>query len=262
MRENHRRHPGYLALAILLLMFLTACGARVDQTVTFYDDEGWDAEVRITLPREIVALAGAQTQLDAEIANMARELEAAGAKVSYEVEQEEGLITYVIDATGSGLHVLRQIAFDGADIQMRSVGGKEQISFAMNVPYDLAGGSITLIGDDVISSNGRIIDRGKVQWVNASGRIEAVIVPKSRFGLQSLLLPLGLVAALVGLVAIGVRRSRRPQLAIPSPSLPLPSQPVQVSPEHFCGQCGTPLGSEARFCPGCGHPTKLVEGEH
>lgn len=271
--EYRRCCPGYLALVTVLLLFLAGCGARVDQTVTFFDDEGWEADVRITLPQEVIAFA-AQAQLDAEIANLARDLEAAGAKVSYKVEQEEGLITYIIDAKGSGLDILRQVAFDGADIQMQLVDGQEQIFFRMNVPYDLAGGTITLIGDEVIDSNGRIIDDGKVQWVNASGRIEAVMVPKSRFGGQALLLPLGLAAAFVGLVAVGVRRSRSQptaaappplvapaQPAAPAPALPQPSLPVQVSPARYCGHCGAPMGSEARFCPACGQPTKRIEGE-
>lgn len=274
MEDSRRRYPGYLALATVLLLFLAACGARVDQTVTFFDGEGWDADVRITLPQEVIAFAAAQAQLDAEIANLARDLEAAGAEVSYEVEQEEGLITYIIDAKGSGLDILRQVAFDGADIQMQLVDGQEQIFFRMNVPYDLAGGTITLIGDEVIDSNGRIVDDGKVQWVNASGRIEAIIVPKSRFGGQALLLPLGLAVAFIGLVAVGVRRSRsQPAAPLPAPlatpaqpsaratALPLPSPPVQVSPARFCGHCGAPMGSEARFCPACGQPTKRIEGE-
>ncbi len=276
MKQDHRRDFFYLALAVLLLMILTACGARVDQTVTFYDDQSWAAEILITLPREVVALAGTTTQIDAEIAGLVREMEQAGARVSYEAREDEGLITYVMDAEGSGLDILQQIAFEDADIQMRSVDGKQQIAFAMFVPYDFAGGTITLIGDEIVSSNGRVIEDGKVQWTNSSGLIEAVIVPKSRFGAASLLVRVAAVAGIVGLAAAGLylaRRRSKQSIQGPEEPAPLPQgrifqpqeaighpQPAASQPQdmvgRFCGHCGAPLSNEARFCPTCGQASK------
>lgn len=228
---------GYLVAISLLLLLLTACGMRVDQTVTFYDDQSWEAEIVVAVPPELMALSGgAAAELDAEIARLAEEMETAGARVSYETQQEDGRQSYHIVVEGNGIDVLQQIAFEDADIRVRSVDGQQRVEFAMLVPYNLNIGTITLIGDEIVSSNGRVVEKGKVQWTNTSGRIEAVLVPKSRFGASTLLFPVAVGSMLV-VAGAGFYFLRR----------------RQAPAARFCGRCGASMEHDARFCPACGH---------
>jgi hypothetical protein len=43
-----------LLALIIVTLSLTACGGAVDQTVTFYKNESWTAETRLSLPGELV----------------------------------------------------------------------------------------------------------------------------------------------------------------------------------------------------------------
>lgn len=233
----------HLLLALLIFALVSvACGARVDQTATFYDDQSWDAELVITIPQEMMVFGVTSAAIEREIANEIRNMEAAGVQVSYESRTDEGTLQYYVEAKGDNLISLQRIAFDGADIAFTTVDGQPQIAFAMFVPRDLAGSSITLIGKEILSSNGRITESGRVEWLNPTGRIEAVIVPKSRFDITALLGPLGAGAGLLAMVSAGFYFARRRRSRSPHSHL------------RLCNHCGGPLGPNARFCATCGNP--------
>lgn len=228
----------------ITLFLLAACGTRIDQTATFYDDQSWDAEIVITIPRELAAIAGATSDFDNEIANEIQDMERAGVEVSYESRTEDGALKYFIEAQGDSLDSLQNIAFGGADIGTRRVNGQQQIEFAMNVPADLVGSSITLMGKEIVSSNGRVVEKGKVEWINPRGRVEAVIVPKSRFGFSALLGPLGIGAGVLAMAGVGLYLFRRRRSQVQ----------VQATHSGFCSHCGVSLSPTARFCGNCGQP--------
>ncbi len=235
------KHKWSILTIAFVVLLLTACGTRIDQTATFYDDQSWNAEIVITIPQQLIALAGTTTGFDQEIAEELRDMESAGVDISYESRSEEGAVKYFIKAQGNDLSSLQRIAFEGAAINMRTVNGQQQIEFAMNMPSGLVGSSITLIGEEIVSSNGRVVEKGKVEWFNPTGRIEAVIVPKSRFGLSTLLGPLGIGAGVLLVAGMGFYLARR-------------RRPQKQGAVRFCSRCGSVLASSARFCNKCGRP--------
>jgi hypothetical protein len=121
-------------------------------------------------------------------------------------------------------------------LAVEEVDGQRQIHFSQFVTGNILeanSNTLTLIGGDIVSTNGHQLDDGSVQWVNPSGRIEAVLTEKSRFSLATLLIPATLLAASGG--GWFFYRQRKQQAA-------------------FCAHCGAQLGAGAKFCPSCGRP--------
>lgn len=230
----------WLLLFAFALMFLAGCGANMEQTITFYVNEEWAAESSIEVPLQSLALVGGKPQMDTVIEEMVTEMEAEGARVSWNSSEEDGSVIYTLEAKGEGYEGLRQVAFEDAEITTMEEDGRRLIHFSTFIPRDFLDANrntITLVGREIVSaSNGDVIvDKGTVQWVNPSGRIEAVLEAKRGFGLLSLLIPIGLVAGVVGaffLARQGFGRSRSP----------------------FCPSCGAELAPQAKFCPHCGQP--------
>lgn len=220
-----------VVIVALFGLFLTACGADVEQTVTFKRDEAWEAEMVIILPPETAALAGGLGAIESQLAEAMDELEVMGVTTSLEPGRDnDGNPTYTIYTAGQRLDILENIAFDNGSLSAQMVDGQRQI--AVDYYPDLSDGNftLTLIGGKVISSNGEEIGGGKVRWVNP-GRVQAVLTEKSPFNFAILLIPAGIALfVVVGLVV--VRLNRGPH----------------------CFNCGYRLSSQAIFCPNCGAP--------
>ncbi len=223
---------------LLLALLVVGCGGQIDQTVTLYKDETWAAEMSIRLPAEAVALLGSTTELDQSIEEGVAEIQAMGADASWSSRREDTTLIYTIESSGDGYAVLQEAVFGGnAEIYTQNVGGEEQIYFAYDGGGDLSGAffTLTLIGGEIISTNGQQIDDSTVQWANMYGTMEAVLVGKSRFNIWLILIPLVLLGG-IGVVALAggglVFLSRRPA---------------------FCPKCGAQMAQRAKFCPSCGH---------
>lgn len=220
-----------VVIVALFGLFLTACGADVEQTVTFKRDEAWEADMVLILPPQTVALAGGLDIIDSQLAEYIDELEVMGVTTSLEPGRDnDGNPTYTIRTEGQGLDILDGVAFDNGSLSLQTVNGQRQV--VVDYYPDLLDGnfSLTLIGGEVISSNGEEIGGGKVRWVNP-GRVQAVLTEKSSFPIALLLIPAGIALfVVVGLVVVRLNRGPR------------------------CFNCGYRLSSQSVFCPNCGAP--------
>lgn len=222
---------------LLIALLVVGCGGQIDQTVTLYKDEAWAAEMSISLPAEAVALLGSTAELDQSIEDGVAEIRAMGADASWSSSREDTTLIYTIESSGEGYAVLQETVFGGnAEIYSQNVGGEEQIYFAYNGGGDLSGAffTLTLVGGEIISSNGQQIDDSTVQWTNMYGPMEAVLVGKSRFNIWLVLIPLVLLGG-IGVVAVAG-----------GGLFFLSSRPA------FCPHCGAQMSRGAKFCPACG----------
>lgn len=220
---------------LLSLFLLAGCGLNidVDQEMTFYPDEAWEMRVDLMVPVQTLAFSGARVQIEQTLDEAVQAIEVRGGAASWESTQEEQGLRYSMEASGEGYELLREISFFDVDIEAQVVDGQRQIAFGSCLSSGLIGGThtLTLIGGDVISTDGVEIEKGKVQWMNPGECIEAVMTEKRRVPL-GLMLPAGVL--LVGIVVGGWALSRR-------------RRPTR------CGNCDSELSPQAKFCPYCGH---------
>jgi hypothetical protein len=232
---------------MVVVLFLAGCGADIDRHVTFYRDEAWRAEMEIAFPVEMLALlASSPESFEADIAKQVADWEADGAQVNWNSRRQETTLIYTFNIEGEGLELLNTIAFEGdATLTAMEINGQRQIQFSYFSSGDLTGANtntVTLQGGDILSSNGTEIDKGTVQWVNANGRMEAVLTEKSGSGLGMLLIGL-LLAGSMGGAGWYFWKQRQ--------QTPVQMQPTAMA---FCAHCGTTLSPQAKFCPNCGQP--------
>lgn len=221
-----------LWVVVLFGLGLTACGADVEQTITFKHNEAWEAEMAIIFPPEAAALMGGLSAIETQLAEAVDELEAMGVTTSFEPgRDDQGNSNYTLQLAGQGLETLDQVAFDGGGLSATTVDGQRQIEVNYYPGVTEGNFTLTLIGGEIISSNGDEFGRGKVRWVNPPGRIEAVLTEKGSFNLAILLVPAGIILlAVVGGAAFRLSQGVR------------------------CANCGYRLSSQAVFCPNCGYP--------
>ena len=227
------RHMGWGLILPIFLWLLTGCGGDVNRTVTFYQDETWEVEIILGLPLEAIALLGSITEIESELNDIVAEMQSLGATASWTSSQRDGSQIYTINAEGVGYELLTDTLLENASIQVREVNGQRQIHYRESTG-DLSlsnSNTLTLIGGQIISSNGQQIAQDSVQWVNPAGQVQAVLTEKSRFDPSILLIVSGVVA-LGGTVFYAVNRQRR-----------------RV---HVCAYCSAQLEIGARFCHNCG----------
>jgi len=231
----------WLLLMFTAVLFLVGCGAEIDQSVTFYRDEQWSAELRLGTSIEMAALLGSPTEIERELDNIVAEAKNLGVDASWKSSQRDRTLIYTIETKGRGYDALNEIMFDNrAQISVVEDEGRRHIHFSQPVSRDFLDANryaVTLTGGEIVSSNGTALDRGSVQWVNPSGRMEAVLTEKSRFRVGLWLLIIALVAGIGG-GGWYVWQQQNQQTAAPA---------------RFCIHCGHPLGAQAQFCPSCGH---------
>lgn len=234
----------FCCLLMVAVFTLIGCGGNIDRTVTFYQDEAWEADIEFSIPGEMIALLGSPEALETDIVETVAEWEEKGADVSWESRREETTLIYSFHVEGEGLSLLNEIVFENrAALRVEDAEGQRQIYFSYRTSSDLSGAStdnVTLHGHEIISSNGDQIDSGTVQWANFGGQLEAVLTEKSRFGLGTFLLIIVSVAGIGGGGWFVWQRRQQPQ-------------PLQAA-TAFCSSCGAPRSPQAKFCPSCGQP--------
>lgn len=231
----------FLLFLFAIIFTLVGCGADITRSVTFYQDEEWEADMEIAMPGELLALLGTAEELEKSTAEEVTDWETKGAQVSWKSSREETTLIYTFHIEGTGWDLLNEIIFeDRAQISVEEVGGQRQIHFAYLVSGDLSGANsdvLTLHGGKIISSNGEHLSSGQVQWINTGQRAEAVFTEKARFSFSAFLI----IALALGAVGGGVWYFWQK-----NSQSPVSSQPV------FCANCGMQLMSQAKFCPHCG----------
>ena len=246
MRKAGRRIQSIAALFVLLL--LAGCGGEMAREVTFYRDEGWEASLIAEMPLELVTMMGSTEEIEHELDVLVDRANARGLDAKWTTRRDETTLIYEVTMEGSGLDLLNEFVFDNsANILVLEEGGNRRISFAMGRGglFDASSETLTLTGGEILTTNGVLIDDDTVQWVNPSGRMEAELTERGRFGLGTfiaVLIGFGLVGTLlVGGGAGFFFWNQRRQKA---------GQPL-AGP---CPICGTELTAEAQFCFNCGNP--------
>lgn len=268
-----RYHLPLLALAVLAA-FLTACAGAIDQTITFRAGEAWDTVATLTFPAEIAPLV--TSQLDQELSRIQQEIEAGGGAMRWERADNDGGLAYDIEANGRGYDILRSISFSDMSVTAVEENGQRQLTFTATPPLEAAANTLTIVGGEILSSNGEIVGGDTVRWVNARQPMQAVLTERGGAGALPLLPILAGVALIAGgglLAWLLWRRRVAPTPAAVSPAPyayppptapPRPEPPAGVvadkaiiapgaaPPDRFCVHCGTRLRPAARFCAACG----------
>jgi len=241
-------------VTIVAALLLAGCAGDLDQTVTFLKGGAWEVDLVASIPQEMAFLSGSPVSIEEELQRQMAEYEADGIQVSWEASEDESNLLYTFHFEGNSLDALEDSLFEGdVEVDVFVVGGERQIQYSQYLDQgffgDLNSFTLTLVGDEVISSNGQKIEKGKVQWNNPSGRIEAVLTEKGQFN-SNVLLTVGgvvIVALLAALVLYGRRSS----------SLTKGYRPTQAAVTsvdmRYCNNCGEEIPASAKFCPKCGH---------
>lgn len=254
-----KKSPHRIAVFIFVIsVLLSGCGMAIDREVTFYDDEAWEAEMRIGISNEMLAMYGSPETIEGEMRTLVEEMEQAGANASWKSRREDTGYQYDISVEGEGLSLLSDIVFgSSAQIEMVEVDGRQAIYFNAMMTGDILGASqniVTIHGGEILNSNGTPIDSGTVQWINPTGAINATLTPKGGFNFGTFLI-IVLAAVVIGGVGWYFWKQTTQPPADPAPSKPPPAAPPPpASPGKsvFCVYCGETIDSAAKFCPHCG----------
>ncbi|MFV2045387.1 MAG: hypothetical protein ACC700_19410 [Anaerolineales bacterium] len=208
-----------IAAPIVLGAVLSSCEIEIDvdlqQTITIYRNEVWEAEMMARFAAELVDTLMAGNELTPEseqefIQMYLPELEGTGVEIAWESQFNEfGDLIYNVHMEGQGLDTLKSSLFDeDTRLEIVEIERKRRVVFSHEIGYPesiVRSYTLTLIGGDIISSNGQMIDDSAVLWSNPSGRIEAVLTEKSQFPTLQILVLLGAGFAFlaVALLVIG-----------------------------------------------------------
>lgn len=210
-----------IAVPIILGAVLSSCEIEIDvdlqQTITIYRNEVWESEMTAHFAAELIdtLMAGDELTPESErefIQTYLPELEDSEVEIEWESQINEfGDLIYNVHMEGRGLDTLKSSLFDeDTRLEIIEIERKRRVIFSHEIGYPesiMRSYTLTLIGGDIISSNGQMIDDSAVRWSNPSGRIEAVLTEKSQFPTLQILVLLGAGCALLAvalLVAGGV----------------------------------------------------------
>ena len=239
-----RLRRALLLLLPLLVACLAACAGTIDQTITFLADEGWQSDATLSFPAEVAAILG--SQVDSELNALQQEIEAQGGAMQWERSDTESGISYTVEASGRGYDILRRVSFSDMNVVATEQDGQRQLTFTATPALDAAAQTLTVIGGEILTSNGAVSGGDTVSWVNPSVMMEAVLT--ERGGVAALpLVPILIGVALVvggGLLAWLLLRRRKtaavapawsdypPPAALPPPVSPpyAPTLPPSVAP--------------------------------
>ena len=244
-----------LFLLLLIATSLAACSASIDQRITFLTGEAWETDATVVFPAEIAPMLG--NQIDSELTAIEQQIAGSGGSMQWErATGDNGDLIYSIEAEGLGYDILQQVSFSEMSVTAQEVDGEQrQLTFTATRPMDAASFTLTLVGGEILSSNGQVSGGDTVTWANSAMVMEAVLTERGGLAagpLVPILVGVGLVG-LVGLVALLVLRRRAPAKPPAFNSAPGPAFPAPPPASRFCVKCGTALRPSAKFCAACGH---------
>jgi hypothetical protein len=234
--QTKAKQSGFLIMLFAAIFLLSACGGRVDQTVTLLRNGQWQTELTVTIPTEVLVMLGPSNGMEADIDSFIEQLEEEGATASWKSSTDDTYTIYTIQAQGDELDVLQNTVFDGdLFFTVDEVNGREQVNVRGRwlAAGDAEMAVLTIEGRNVVTSNSGTQDGGAVTWTNP-GLIEASFLPKGggRAGLWITLV--ALAAAAGGGYYLYNERQAKPAM-------------------KQCANCGTmATNPQARFCPSCG----------
>jgi hypothetical protein len=244
-----------IVIALLAILALTSC-VSAEGEMTLYGRGKWEAGFDLTIPREMVSLAGGEASLDASVEEdmeqRGTKAQQNGARFSFEkVRSDDQAIAYHLDLSGNDLESLNAM-FEGAgQAHITEGSGGEEYIHLQFMPDRLFASwegalmsfAFSLNAKEIVSSNANWVEEGTAHWQDLSGRrtAQAVVVGASGGPSGSLLLPvlgsLALLAVIGAAVFLVTRRA---------------SVPTPAAAARYCGQCGTSNPADAKFCIGCG----------
>ena len=255
MRQSRRETVpvrfGVIATLSLLALLLSACGA-METDLTVYADERFAVTTTMTVPTEVLAMAGGGAAIKSQLDQMVAEAKAQGAQVTWRQgkAKQAGNTAYIIEMNGKGFQ--SKLIQDAFRLSWLDYQGRRAVRFEMSpgaFGSDMLLSAVTLHAGEVLSTNGRKVSSDAVRWDNPVGSMQAIVIPKGR---TSALLILGIVLMLSILVAGGYFAYRRGYLRMGGGATAAPG-----SSGSFCLHCGQPIQAGARFCMSCGKELTL-----
>lgn len=251
-------------IVLVLATLLSSCGGlftilSTETELSLGGNQSWSIQYKIVLPAEAELLVEQyQGSFDEQIANY----RAKGVNANWiRIQQQpnETNISYLISLSGQGYDTLNQVVFNGEQVLSPDRSIENQVAFnhlPRTSPF-MKGRSntFTLKSANVISSNGQVIENGKVQWVNPSGGMTAVVTVGSDLTLLwIILLGVGGIGFIIAGFGISGKLPRRQQKVILSSSDTSIKQstPSSSDAKKYCPKCGVENPQMAGFCINCG----------
>ena len=247
---------------LLLAAFLSSCGSYIpilstDTELTLGRDQRWSISYIVVLPSDVAPFLD---QYQTTLNQMVAEVRLKGVEASWEPlgqAQNEPTISYKMNFRGAGYDQLNQVMFDGISAVTIDPSDQTRAQFQYSPQLSrFAQGQqnkFTLKSSEVLSSNGVVIDKGSVQWVDPPGEMTAVV--STALDLTWLWISLlgagGTGFIVAGLGVSGKLPKRQKRASSPAPVYSAISARPQLNIK-YCPQCGGQNPVEAGFCAHCG----------
>lgn len=243
-------------LVLLLILWLTGCTLDTKVNITLYEQEYFTIVAEMTIPTTLLEMNGGVTpfesNLDQEMATYQAETGASEAQWKRGESDDPANTVYIIELQGTGFE-------QGTQPVARAIehNGQPALLFEGTSFRDLQGmGSnltVTLQGGEILESNGTQIGDDTVRWINPTGPLYAVLIPKSRFPLQlAIVLGVAVVGGLGGMaIAVKVIRWHR-RREIDSYDQEYDSGYTALPATAYCPTCGETVERGTTFCIHCG----------
>lgn len=251
-------------IVLVLATLLSSCGGlftilSTETELSLGGNQSWSIQHKIVLPAEAEVLVEQyQGSFDEQIANYRSE----GVNASWirlQQQPNETNISYLISLSGQGFDTLNQVVFDGEQVILPDHSIENQVGFhhiPRTSPFMQGRNNIfTLKSANIITSNGQVINSGKVQWVNPSGEMTAVVtIGRNLTLLWIILLGIGGIGFIIAGLGISGKLPKRHQKAPYPSSDNTIKQSTISSPEmkKYCPQCGVENPKIAGSCINCG----------
>ena len=171
-----------LVAPLAFVLLLVGCGV-IENHVTLYEGEEWEAEIQLSLTPVDLSMVGGAGVIEADLQKQAAQLEKQEIQFEWHREQhDDGSTTYCVSMEGKGLDQLNTAVFDDqATIDVESAQGKRLIHFTYS-PSALEARSYTLslTGGEIVSSNADRVEKNTAIWYNLTGQAEARLTEASK----------------------------------------------------------------------------------
>jgi hypothetical protein len=187
-----------VAIVLVMAWGLVACGT-LDARITLYQNQAWQAEIRMTLNAQETDQVGAM--VEGELSKQAARWKSQNVRYEWRKEKDGNNTVYVITTEGKGWASLSQVVFDGK-ARIESTDRGVRLVLRDTGVISTRATTLRLTGGQIVSSNADEVKGNTAIWYNVQpGRtVEAVLTEASRSPLPvpcpggtmvALLLPLG-----------------------------------------------------------------------
>lgn len=242
---------------------LSSCGQLLpilttDTELTLGRNQTWYIQHTMVLPGEAEFLVG---QNQAYLEQQVSDFQSKGVNASWTLLQQqpnETNISYQVSISGTSFDSLNRIVFNDEGVVSFDTSSNTQVVFRHRPQLSpfMQGqhNTFSLKSAKILSANGMMIDKGKVQWVDPYGEMIAVIsIAEDLTWLWITLLGVGGIGFIVAGLGVGGKLPKRQPRATSSDnySREQRSSPLLLA-NKYCPQCGTSNPQGAGFCFKCG----------